>query len=357
MTLLLAEGFDTRTMFTSGNWTPTGVGFANCAYVTGRLGGYAGRNNQVTLGQGTGFRKAVPTATTLIVGMALRHGTNYQNINWGPLELWSAGTPVFHMAISVSTFNISAYRGAASASSPTLLGTSSGRAFPTDQTTWQYVEIKVVASTGTGGSVVVRQDGLETLNVTGLNTGGASFSHLHFRWGLVNSSQYDNSCSGSFDDIYVCDATGSVNNDFLGDVRVHGLWPNGNGTNSGLVGSDGNSTDNYLLTDDASVGAPVTTDYVGSVTPGTKDTYAYTDLPAGVTVKGVQVDSYAAKGDAGVVSGRNVVFDGTNTVTGSDAVLSTSYTEVSTVMETAPDGAAWTEAKVNATQFGWEVRS
>jgi hypothetical protein len=147
-----------------------------------------------------------------------------------------------------------------------------------------------------------------------------------------------------------------VNNDFLGDVRVYGLWPDGNGANSGLVGSDTDSVNNYLLIDDAAAGAPDTGDYVRSSTPGTKDTYTYTDVPAGTTVKGVQVDSYVWKTDTGAISGRVVAYDGANTLVGSDVVLSTSYQGVSSVLELAPDGAAWTGTKVNSTQFGWEVR-
>src|SRR5437764_673985 len=49
------------------------------------------------------------------------------------------------------------------------------------------------------------------------------------------------------DDLYVCDATGTTNNTFLGDVRVHTLVPSGNGTDSGLTGSDGNQVNNYQL--------------------------------------------------------------------------------------------------------------
>ena len=56
-----------------------------------------------------------------------------------------------------------------------------------------------------------------------------------------------------YDDLYICDGTtvpGEPVNDFLGDVRVDTLYPNGNGNSSQWVGQDANSTDNYLNVDD-----------------------------------------------------------------------------------------------------------
>lgn len=356
MTLLLAEGFDTRTALATNMWNATDGGPTKLAYVAGRLGGYAMQG----IGSGPtdtgGIRKAITSSTTVVVGFAMRWGAMPSAITtspFTPVTLYSGGVVVLSMRFS-STGVVTVNRGATSATGTTL-GTTSV-AMPTDQATWQYIEMKVVASTGTGGSVVVRQDGVETLNITSQNTGATAFTEVGFRDGLsVNNEPYGG--RASFDDIYVLNTSGSVNNDFLGDVRVYGIWPDGDGATSGLTGSDGNSTDNYLLVDDATAGAPDTADYVGSGTPGTKDTYTYTDLSALVTVKGVQVDSYVVKTDAGQISGRNVASDGTNTVTGSDVALSTSYAGRSSIMENAPDGAAWTASKVNSTQFGWEVRT
>ena len=84
-----------------------------------------------------------------------------------------------------------------------------------------------------------------------------------------------------FDDVYLVD-TSAPNGDFLGDVRVAYLAPNGNGASSQFVGSDLNSVDNYLLVDE--VPANDDTDYVQSDVLNNIDTYALADLPANAGV-------------------------------------------------------------------------
>lgn len=72
------------------------------------------------------------------------------------------------------------------------------------------------------------------------------------------------------DDVAINDTLGSTDNSWCGDGHVIGLIPNGNGDSSQLTGSDGNSTDNYLLVDEIPAN---TTDYVESATPGHIDLY------------------------------------------------------------------------------------
>ena len=125
---------------------------------------------------------------------------------------------------------------------------------------WHYVELKMFLS-DTVGSIYAQVDGAaETLSYVGTNgaldtrNGGSGYFNWIYFVG-TSSSSFD------IDDLYICDDNGSVNNDFLGDVRVEAIFPSGNGNSSVLVGSDGNSTDNYALVDEAT---PSTGDYVGS---------------------------------------------------------------------------------------------
>ena len=157
------------------------------------------------------------------------------------------------------------------------------------------------------------------------------------------------------DDLYVCNGAGTSNNDFLGDVAVYNLLPNGNGFYSQFVGSDADSTDNYLLVDEA--GNPVTTDYAGSPTDGNKDTYTFQDLPVSSgTVLGTQVGMYAAKSDTLAKSIRSVARLSGVDATGTDHTLQTSYDIHDDIYETKPGGGAWTIADVNNTEFGAEAR-
>ncbi len=216
--------------------------------------------------------------------------------------------------------------------------------------TWYYIEIKATIH-DTTGSVELRVDGVTVASATGIDTrNGATgvIDNLAVAWANSGTSQLS-----YFDDLYVCDQSGLVNNDFLGDVRVQAILPNGNGNSSVLVGSDGNSTDNYLLVDE---NPPNTTDYVESSTPGDKDTYAFADVsPTSGTVHAVQVLPYAVKTDAGARSIVSVARLSGTEVDSAAKTLSTTWRYLSDIRETKPGGGAWSISDVNAAEFGVKV--
>jgi hypothetical protein len=145
-----------------------------------------------------------------------------------------------------------------------------------------------------------------------------------------------------------------VNTDFLGDVRVQALLPTGNGNSSQLVGSDGNSTDNYLLVDE--VPPNEDTDYVESATVNDKDTYVFGNLtPTTGTVFGVQIVAEARKTDAGVRSFKSVARLSATEADGPDTTLSTTYAFYMDKRDTKPGGGSWTITNVNDAEFGVKV--
>ena len=156
------------------------------------------------------------------------------------------------------------------------------------------------------------------------------------------------------DDIYVCDDTGGTNNDFLGDIRVEALLPNGNGNSSQFDGSDGNTTDNYLLVDDATPNDD--TDYVESPDSGDKDTYAYGNLASSTgSVYGVQICPYARKTESGIRNLKTVArLSGTET-DGPERPVGDSYAYMPDIRETKPGGGAWSISDVNSAEFGQKV--
>lgn len=105
----------------------------------------------------------------------------------------------------------------------------------------------------------------------------------------------DNTLDFIVDDLAVNDTSGSFQNSWPGEEKVIVLRPNGNGDNSAWTGSDGNSTDNYLLVDDV---PPNSTDYVQSNTSGQIDDYNLeatpSELATGDTINVVHVGVYAA---------------------------------------------------------------
>jgi hypothetical protein len=139
---------------------------------------------------------------------------------------------------------------------------------------YRMIELEAVAGTGTSGSFKLRVADVEVLNVSGVNTAPSGTAQYN-RFRLINCA------SGSMgeyqDDLYINDDSGSApENTFFGEAFVvESLFPNGNGNSSQWVGSDGNSTDNYLLVDD---NGNDDTDYVKSGTLNDVDTYAMSDL-------------------------------------------------------------------------------
>lgn len=218
--------------------------------------------------------------------------------------------------------------------------------------TTYYVEFKATISDAAGSYTLRVNGGSFTTgsSVDTKNTANASANQI-----AVGAAGNQSQGNCDIDDLYVCDGTGSANNDFLGDVRVDCYMPSGNGNSSQLTGSDGNSTDNYALVDEASQNGD--TDYVQSATSGQKDTYAFTDMshtPA--SIFGVQVNMVAKKDDSGNRSICAVTRSGGADTDGATQALSTSYSVYTEIRETDPNtSAAWTRTNLNNAEFGVKV--
>lgn len=241
--------------------------------------------------------------------------------------------------------SIEAFRGS------TSLGASSPGLFA--QGVYFHIQIRVVIH-DSAGVVQVRIDGSasESLSLTGADTndaGGGVCSAVR-----IGSISGRGSRDAYIDDFVIWDTTGSVANAWLGDVRVDTLFPSGNGDSSQFVGSDSNSTDNYLLVDGA---APNTTDYVQSDVDTNKDLYAMGNLThAPASIFGVVATASALKDDAGTAAIALRCKSGATETAGSDQALSTSRARYVTVYETDPDtAAAWTVGGVDAAQIGVEA--
>ena len=212
---------------------------------------------------------------------------------------------------------------------------------------WRSYEVNALIH-DTLGKCIIKVDGVEWINFSGdTKNAGTSTRPDTLHFGAGDSGLWS-------DDILVLDTTGPVNNTWPGEVVIVGLRPAGNGANSGLVGSDGNSVDNYLLVDDPTLN---TTDYVGSMTVGALDTYDMTTITRGGNVLAVQPYAYAAKTDAAPKSFKHVMRSASPNLVKTGAVsLSTSYVlYAGPIHITDGDGTGWTVAKVNAHEFGFEV--
>jgi len=218
---------------------------------------------------------------------------------------------------------------------------------------WYYVEFKVTIHDSTG-IAVTRIDGVTDLNLSGLDTKNTSNA-------TANMFRLGHNAGGTRDvritDFILMDGvdsgvTGFPNNDFIGDIRVQALYPNADGTTSQMVGSDGNSTSNYRLVDEATPNDD--TDYVETLTVGNKDTYNYGSLSAGTgLVYGIQINARARKTDAGTRKFKLLSrFSGTEIETGPEKILSLSYQNFYDIREADPSGNPWDISSVNAMEAG-----
>lgn len=284
---------------------------------------------------------SITPSGTVVVGFAMYLSVGAVTGNLRLPGVWGDGGTVLHSSLGFDAANHLQLR----RSSSPVIATSS-QVFPLSE--WHYVEYKANVA-DTGGTVIVRVDGVEWINFSGDTRNAGVSTNID----AVSMSEYSGSVY--IDDFYICNTTGTANNDFLGDHRVDFLLPNGNGAVNQWTGSDGNSTDNYLLVDETPVD---TADYVYSSTVGNRDLYAFADLSAAVaSIKGIQQVSYAQKSDAGAANLINLLRLADGTVDQSPSTpLSSSWASImGKLYETKPDGSAWTVADLNGAQFGAEV--
>lgn len=287
-------------------------------------------------------KRAISASAEVFTGCGFR----LTALNLALMHVWGDGGATQHLTLMLNSSGRLELRRGSTGGALLATGTTT---IATD--TWFYVEVRATVA-DSGGICQVRLNGATTpeIDYTGDTRNGGTSTNVD----AVSLQAFNPSPTIRFADWYILNASGAVNNTWMGDVRVATLTPSGNGASSQLVGSDGNSTDNYLLVDEL---PPSTADYVESATVGHTDTYPVTDLPAGVTtVKGVQVAALAAKSDAGAVSARVVA-----RVAGTDyapdvVALSTSYTETLRMWETSPaTSTAWTTTEVDALEVGVQV--
>jgi len=215
---------------------------------------------------------------------------------------------------------------------------------------WAYIELRMKVH-DTLGTCIVRVNGLEALNLTGLDT--LYTTNVLTRFALAGESYNPNNYfSFVFDDLVVMDTTGALNNSFIGDVTISAIYPSGAGNSSGWTPSAGS---NYQNVDEATPNDD--TDYNSTSTLNAKDLYTFADAPAGADIRAVQVLAAVRKGAEGpgqvklVTRSNSADYDSV-----AKGIGGTSYSYVRQVLEADPGSgsplAAWTESGFNAAEFG-----
>lgn len=210
---------------------------------------------------------------------------------------------------------------------------------------YNYYEHKIYIH-DSSGYIIIRANEDIILNVTGIDTKTGSIDYINQLGGHFNSPGMH------VDDIYFLNTQGSVNNDFLGDVRVEFRQPDGNGSYTQFTGSDGDSLNNYQLVDENVRDEDTTyiiTDGIGSI-----DTYTLQDMTtvAG-DVKGVNYMLRARKDDSGNRRIAPITYINGGLYQKDTINLPSSYTTYWQIQETNPATSnTWTLPEINNLEFG-----
>lgn len=332
MTLKFFDGFDHYAAADiTKKWTT-----ADSATMTGTSGRRSG-GGLFYGGNAAGAQKTIDAnVATIIVGVAFKQAV--LGMGNGNIQLFDTATK--HLIVGVNADgSVSVCRGSTS----TVLGTTALGLI--SSATYNYLEIKATIH-DTTGSVTLKLNGVQVLNLTSQDTRNGGNATVN----TVRLQSPASSADVTYDDFYICDTSGSTNNDFLGDVRIDTLYPTSDGNYSQFTPSTG--TTHYTLVDETT---PNTTDYNDGNAVGDRDSYGMGNLTAlsSQTVYGVQVNAAALKDDAGTKSVATFVRSSSTNGDGASAALSTAQTYVSQIFETNPNGSvAWTESTVNAAEVG-----
>lgn len=212
---------------------------------------------------------------------------------------------------------------------------------------WHRYELKALIADS--GNAEFRVDGETLITYSGdLRSSASVITPMSLTFGDGNGNMYHT-------EAVAMDTVGSAPfNTFLGDFTINAYSPNGNGANSDFIGSDGNSTDNYLLVDERPFS---NADYVSSGTPGAKDLYNVPDISSGASILAVQTTAYVQKSDSGE---RKIKFasrsSGGVVKTSAAQALAVAWNpQVSPVEYLDPNNDSWTPSRFNGAQFGVEV--
>jgi hypothetical protein len=333
MTLLYLDGFDAQDI--TRKWS-NNLSTAP-AYSTGRYGyGSAVKAG----GSGRPIRGLTPSAQ-VIVGYAFKIQTLTTSKALGAIGTDSGATCHMYWEITSS----GALR--VTRSGTTLGITAAG---VVTQEVWYYLEHRMTIHDSTGISET-RLNGVQMFNFTGdTKNGGTSTNIDAFTLGNDTGNGHMDPAVW-FDDLYVLNTLGSVNNTFLGETVVRTLMPTGAGASTALTPTG--TANNWENVDEIGLSEA---DYNASGTSGARDTYALANLPVTPTaIYGVQTVVTGSKTDAAATSLKPILRSGSNYA---EAPLALSITPTTTAVTRENDpatSALWLPAAVNALEVGAEV--
>lgn len=223
---------------------------------------------------------------------------------------------------------------------------------------WRYMEIKVTLGTAVGGgrlTIVLAGATIYDQAINTVATGGTKTVFDMFRF----YSYHDGSTITHFDDTYLANGAGTVNNTFLGDVIVEQKVADASGSSNTWSNSAAAiQVNNFQYVNGYDV-TETQNDYVYSSTNDQSDLYNYQDTTyaSPSTIVGVVINTRVDKADTGPRSLAVLAKNGATTWVSTDQVITQDRRIWTRALDLQPDGVTpWTIVAYNATEFGIRTR-
>lgn len=255
---------------------------------------------------------------------------------------------ITHITVTLNSLGtVAAYKGATNG---TLLATTGVGAFTTVNGSWFHVEIKVNVHDTTGyvevrinQSQVLRFDGDTRLGGTGFVSGVLYY--------VTGGTQYF-----TIDHIHIWNTLGTVNNDWLGDVKIITQLITGDGVLSEFTRSSGAGT-HASHVDEATPNSD--TDYLSSSAPVTTELFTHASIVSAASVKDVAINAVVKKDDVGNYNLKAAIRSGGSNYEGAatHAAQSTYVNHQECFGLDPATAAAWVAADYSSSQVGFKHSS
>lgn len=354
MALLWMDGFDTYGTHGQGATDMISAsGYVNVQGVSMHNETRTGRglcvqmSNGAAVYQGARCRRAFVTRDEIVIGWAIRTMPNDLACLGNILYDNRIGTVRSQLSLWLNAQGgITLLRGSGDSATVFLDASDPNIIFPN---VWHYVEVKYKP----GSHTIVRLDGATVLNAEGGYNPSCPTSVNMFQFQNLSGEFNLNGWYKYFDDLYICDTTGSLFNDFCGDVVIHALMPlQDAGPNQ--MAAYGAGLSNYTAVDDIPPDEDLS--YLYSNTLGHVEMFDLDNLPANIIdVLAVSVHTRARKDAAGTSNIKVKCRYGDDTADSGAMTLTTVFTNKHHIFMTAPDGGGWNKVKANNMHIGVEI--
>ncbi len=352
MALLWIDGFDSFGTSTGAAPSPTGVvgrkyTAAQEASMKVQAGRFIGQSLQLTSSSSIVVTKTgLTTNATVVAGFAVKF-TNLPGGLCGFFAFMDGSSRGVYL-VATPDGEIAVCKG----STATELGRTSGLGLVAGS--WYWIQCKTYVHVS-AGTVELKLGTTTVLSLTGKNTKTTHDYHDGFR--LLRDNSNVPVLDPYFDDLYFLDASGSANTNFLGNMKVTTIRPNGDTADVDWTPSTG-VTHYDLVDEEVFVSTPTSDgDYVESAVSTDKDLYDYSAL-VGISsgIAGAMVSTDCRETDATSFSLKTVCKSGsTESADSGQAVGTQTLTTKCRVVESNPAGGAWDATSLDAALFGIEV--